>query len=280
MTPLTDKEYSFIKNLIYDKSRIDLGDNKRELVSSRLGKRLRATQKNSYQEYLKFLQTDNSGTELTHLIDAISTNHTYFFREYKHFEFLDSTVLPWHSTQVKKSGKRPFKVWSCASSSGEEPYSLAVHLEEYAQKDKDFSWTIDATDISTNVLDKARKGIYAEERLKEVRKDQLANFFQKGTGKWDGHYRVKDPLRSQVNFHHLNLLQTKYPFQKPFDVIFVRNVMIYFDRETQEQLVNQLHNILRPGGYLMIGHSESLTNIRHPFQTMKPAIYRKNETSR
>ncbi|MEM9400377.1 MAG: protein-glutamate O-methyltransferase CheR [Verrucomicrobiota bacterium] len=275
MGNLTDKEYQYICNLIYQNSRISLGEHKRELVTARLGKRLRATQKSSYAEYLDFLQTDSSGEELTHLVDAISTNHTYFFREIKHFEFMNETVLPWISSVLKKEGKRPARVWSAASSSGEEPYSVSITLNEHIKKDPAFDWELEATDISTRVLKKAMQGIYPMDRIRDVRRDLLTSYFQKGTGDWDGYYRVKEEIRNKVKFTHLNLLSTNYPFNKLFDVVFCRNVMIYFDRPTQEQLVGQIFKHLRPGGYLMIGHSESLTGVNHPFQNLKPAIYRK-----
>ena len=185
------------------------------------------------------------------------------------------TILP----TVVKAGERgraqSFRVWSAASSSGEEPYSIAIQLHDFFSRQPGWDWKIDATDISTRILEKARAAIYPEDRLKEVPSEWMRPCFQKGTGEWEGHYRVRTAVREKVEFHHLNLLQPTYPFNQLFNVIWCRNVMIYFDRETQEQLVNKLAERLVPGGWLLIGHSESLTGLKHPLKAIKPAIYQK-----
>jgi chemotaxis protein methyltransferase CheR len=269
---LSDQDYERIRRLVYEHSRIDLGENKKELVTARLAKRLRATGIADYAAYCRHVEGRAGVEELTHLIDAISTNHTFFFREIKHFDFMRETVLP---SALKTEPRRQFRMWSAASSSGEEPYSVAIQLDDYFSRQPGWSWKVEATDISTKILAKARDGIYPTDRLREVPPEWMRTYFQKGINEWEGHYRVKTELSSRVRFTHLNLLSTSYPFQDLFHVIWCRNVMIYFDRTTQEQLVNQLAAKLMPGGWLFIGHSESLTGIRHPLKAVKPAIYQK-----
>lgn len=275
MQALTEKEYQFICDLIYKNSKIALGPNKKELVSARLSKRLRAYQITNYSDYCTLLKSPEGGEELVHLVDAISTNHTYFFREIKHFEFLNERMLPEWSRKAKDNNRKTIRIWSCASSSGEEPYSIGITLEEYVRSHPGLDWSLETSDISTRVLGKARDGIYAADRLREVKPEFMSRYFQKGTGTWEGYFRVKEAVRSKVRFHHLNLLQPMYPFQTMFDTIFCRNVMIYFDRATQEELIDKLYQLLEPGGYLMIGHSESLTGIKHSFVPVQPAVYLK-----
>ena len=218
------------------------------------------------------LRSPAGGEELRNLIDRISTNHTHFFREIKHFEFLGETLLP---AWKKANPNGTFRIWSAASSSGEEPYSLAIYLAEKLAPAAAGEWIVEATDISTRVLEMARRGVYETERIGNISPEWLRRYFQKGVGDWEGHFRIKDELRQRVNFHHLNLLQGQYPFNKPFDVIFCRNVMIYFDRATQTDLIGQLSERLVPGGYLMVGHSESLSGIKHSLKLVQPAVYMK-----
>jgi len=271
---LADKDFSFLCQLIYTQSRIRLGPDKRTLVSSRLAKRLRQLQLSGYHEYCELLRSPAGEEELRFLIDRISTNHTYFFREMKHFDFLREKVLPqWQArSQVKKE---MFRVWSAACSSGEEPYSLAIHLAEHLAPAGPNTWRIEASDISTRVLEIAERGVYDGEKLEGISQELLRRHFQKGVREWLGHYRIKDELRQRVGFHQLNLLEANYPFGRPFDVIFCRNVMIYFDRPTQESLIEYLAERLVPGGYLMVGHSESLSGIKHSLRLVQPAIYLK-----
>lgn len=272
---LSDLDYETVRKLVYEHSRIDLGANKKELVTARLSKRLRATGIPSLNDYVKLVSTRAGEDELVHLIDAISTNHTFFFREIKHFEFMTSNCLPETVARGQKSGDREFRLWSAASSSGEEAYSIAIQLDDYFSRQPGWNWLIQATDISTKILEKAKQAVYPLERVRDVRPEWLRQYFQKGINQWEGHYRVKEELRNKISWHHLNLLQPNYPFQKPFHCIWCRNVMIYFDRPTQEILVQKLYDLLVPGGYLMIGHSESLTGIKHPYKAVKPAVYLK-----
>jgi chemotaxis protein methyltransferase CheR len=266
---MRDSEFEFIRNVVYQRSRIHLSADKRELVSARVGKRLRATKTGSLGEYCTLLQSPCAEEELGHLIDAISTNHTFFFREIAHFEFLRDRAIP---ALTARGGNRKFYVWSSACSSGEEPYSIAMTLEECLGAKP---WHVEATDISGRILQRAAAAIYREETIRKLPPQTLRAHFQRGTGPQEGNFRVKAALRERVTFRQLNLLEGEPPFRDSFDVIFCRNVMISFDRPTQEELVARLARRLIPGGYLFVGHSESLTGIRHPLQSVKPAIYQK-----
>jgi chemotaxis protein methyltransferase CheR len=250
----------------------DTGDSKRELVSARLGKRLRATGLSSYGDYCQKLQKDPQSGELYHLIDAISTNHTFFFREVNHFNFLNQTILPEFAAR-KLGNSNSLRVWSCACSTGEEPYSVGISLQEFFERQPGLDWQIQCSDISTRVLDFAAKGIYDKERLKNVRPEWLRKYFQKGERQMDGYFRVRPELASKIKYQRVNLFAPSYPWNEKFHVIFCRNVMIYFDRQTQQELVGRLASHLLPGGYLLIGHAESLAGVQHPYQSIKPAIY-------
>jgi chemotaxis protein methyltransferase CheR len=271
---LGDEDFNFLRVLIYERSRINLGPEKRILITSRLAKRLRELRLNDYAEYCALLRSPEGEKELTFLIDRISTNHTHFFRELKHFEFLEKKFLPaWRAKPAARG--EPLRVWSAASSTGEEPYTIAIHLAEHLAAAGEGAWQIEATDISTRVLALAQQGVYEAERLTGVSPERVRRYFQKGVGEREGQFRVKAELRERVRFHHLNLLQPPYPFKQLFHVIFCRNVMIYFDRSTQETLVSQLTDWLVPGGHLLVGHSESLGNIKHCLKLVQPAVYLK-----
>jgi len=273
---IRDRDYEYIRKLVYERSRIDLGPDKRELVTARLNKRLRATKIPTIEEYCRILKDQPDNEEVSHLIDVISTNHTYFFRETEHFEYLQAKILP-EMLQRRKTTLWPcFNMWSAACSSGEEPYSIAITMADYMQKNRiDWSWHIEATDISSIVLQKARLGIYREDLVAKVPNEILHTYFQKGFGPQAGNYRVKPHLAETVTFHQLNILENDPPVPEPFQVIFCRNVMIYFDHPTQQELVQRLIRRLMPGGYLFVGHAESLTAIRHGLEVIRPAIYRR-----
>ena len=266
---MRDNEFEFLRTLVYERSRISLGPDKRELVSARVGKRLRATNMATLGDYCELLQSPNSEEELGHLIDAISTNHTFFLREIAHFDFLRQTAVP--ALAGRASGGK-FQVWSAACSSGEEPYSIAMTLAACLPQKP---WHIQATDISNRILARAQAAIYSGESVDRLPPDFVRTYFQRGIGPQDGNYRVRPELRERVSFHQLNLLEGEPPFSDLFQVIFCRNVMIYFDRQTQEELVGRLARRLVPGGYLFVGHSESLTPIRNSLLRVQPAIYQK-----
>ncbi len=270
---MRDSEYDFICSLVYEHSRISLGRDKRELVSARLGKRLRATNAPDVTAYCQLLKSPGAADEeLGHLIDAISTNHTFFFREIAHFDFLRKTIVPEMSARARAERWPRFNVWSAASSSGEEAYSIAITLADCLTS---WPWQIQATDISRRILARAQNAIYARESVERLEPDVIRTHFQRGFGPQEGYYRIKAALRDHVSFHHLNLLEGEPPFHDLFQVIFCRNVMIYFDRPTQEELVGRLSRRLVPGGFLLVGHSESLSHIRHPLRMLRPATYQK-----
>jgi chemotaxis protein methyltransferase CheR len=272
---ISAEAYKFIADLVYAHSRIRLGTDKQALVTGRLGKRLRALQLDSFEDYCEFLQSKNGAEELGPLVDLISTNHTHFFREIQHLDFLrDHILAEWIAKLIK--GRETFRFWSAACSSGEEPYTVAIVLAEYARKHGTYNWQIEASDISSRILERAQQGIYSEDRVKLPEPDWASRYFQKGSGAQAGLYRVKDSLRQAVKFHRLNLLQANYPVARDQHVIFCRNVMIYFDTATQQELVTKLLGQLAPGGYLIVGHSESLLGVKHALKTIKPGIYQKN----
>jgi len=271
LAPLTAREYEHIRKLVYDLSRINLGANKKELVTARLGKRIRALKLDSYRSYLAFLDSPKGQAELFHLIDAISTNHTYFFREEGHFEFLSKVALP---TLCQDKRPRALRLWSAACSSGEEAYSLGIHLTQELER-YGWDWKIACSDISTRILEKAQLGVFAADRLRGVTPSMQKRFFQKGYGQWEGFFRAAEDLRKRLSFARVNLVDASYPWSDQFDIVFLRNVMIYFDRETQEEVVNKIAQQLVPGGYLIIGQSESLTGVKHPYVTCRPSVYQK-----
>ncbi len=271
---LTSAAYEFIAAIIYEHSRIRLGPDKQALVNGRLSKRLRALGYDSFEAYCALLKSPAGAGEIGPLVDAISTNHTHFFREVAHVDFLRDQVLPEFGPALTRAGG-PVRVWSAACSSGEEPYTLAIVLAEFARTHGAMEWQITATDISTRVLAKAHAGIYKGETLHLPDPALLPRYFQKGSGESEGFFRVKDTLRRQIAFHQLNLLHGQFPFGERQHVIFCRNVMIYFDAPTQQELVTKLVEHLVPGGYLIVGASESLMAVKHPLRGVQPAIYRK-----
>jgi chemotaxis protein methyltransferase CheR len=192
-------------------------------------------------------------------------------REPDHFEFLVNTALP----QLLATGEKSFGVWSSACSSGEEPYTIAFYLAERYPFHAGWNWLVTASDVSTKVLEKARTAIYAEDRVSPVPREWLPRYFQRGVGRWDGHVRIKRAISERVAFRQINLIE-EYSHSHPFQVIFCRNVMIYFDRATQEQLVGRLSRFLQPNGFLIIGHSESLNGLKVPLRCIRPSIYQKS----
>ena len=243
----------YIIGIIYDRCRIRLHNGKEALIKARLGKRMRHHGFADLAEYCDFLQTHGNEDEFTLVVDALTTNFTNFLREQDHFEFMVEQGL----AAVLTKGQRRFNVWSAASSSGEEPYTIAMYLAEHFPLAQRWDWRITGSDISTKVLAKARLGVYAEERISKIPNDWLRKYFQKGMGQWDGHYRVQRSLAERVSFLQLNLIES-YAHAQPFELIFCRNVMIYFDDPAKAELEQRFVDQLAPGGHLYIGHSERL----------------------
>jgi chemotaxis protein methyltransferase CheR len=260
----------YISTLIYERCGICLHEGKHELIKARLGKRLRHYGLTCLSEYCELLQSKTDSSEIAQVVDALTTNFTHFLREEDHFKFLVTQALP----LTCEAGHKRFRVWSAACATGEEPYSIGFYLNEYYPPVAGWDWQILATDISTKALDKAQHGIYAEERVDAIPAEWLRKYFQKGHNQWTGHYKVKSPIRQRIVFQQLNLLGS-YNFTDTFTVIFCRNVMIYFDRPTQENLVRQLARHLTPKGFLLVGHAESLTGLSVPLRCWRPSIYQK-----
>jgi len=274
MANLSDKEFKLFSDLVYDAIGINLGSTKKELVRTRLGKRLRALNIPTFMGYYKYVTGDNK-EELTNLFDAISTNLTSFFREEKHFHFLSSKLLPDLAADKKMRGDKTIRVWSSACSSGEEPYSIAITMADYFRSERGWDIKILATDISTRVLDAAEKGVYRADRLKNVPPQALKTYFIKGRGDNEGSYTVNDHLRDMVYIRRINLLAQSWPFRRQFDFIFCRNVLIYFDKYTQTKVISRFFQYLQKGGYLFLGHAESLAGVDTPFEYVRPTVYLK-----
>lgn len=270
---LTDSLFQKFGALIYEKTGIYLKPEKKELLNARLGKRLRACGIGSFKQYYEYVLHDKSGEELINLIDCVSTNFTSFFREQSHFEFLTSTALP-SLMEDRKVSRKNLTFWSAACSSGEEPYTLAMVLENFFENHSGWHYKIMATDISTRVLAQARRGVYSYDRITKVPPLFLKKYFQKGVGKSEGYVKIKEMIRQKLSFDRFNLMG-HFPWQSELDVIFCRNVMIYFNRQTQQELVGKFYKALKPGGYLFIGHSESITSLNHNFEQRDATAYRK-----
>ena len=270
---LTKAEYALFRDLVYQHAGINLGDQKMHLVRARLGKRMREGGFKSYREYYNFVKGDTSGQELTILIDLISTNTTYLFREPRHFDFLRKTTEEW--IRDKRRKHHPIRIWSAGCSSGDEPYTIAMVMDDLARRHSGLEFKILATDISTRVLAKAREGIFEAQRVAKVPAAFKKRYLVPAREMGDNYFQIHPDLRRLVRFARLNLMDQRFPFRSKIDIIFCRNVMIYFDRPTQERLVARFSAVLADGGYLLIGHSESLNNVRHPLTYVMPTIYRK-----
>lgn len=260
---LSKKEFRHLKNLIYNTCGIDLHEGKLELLKSKLSKRMRVTNK-STREYLDYLHSNER--ELIEFIDTVTTNHSFFFRENSCIEyFIDQFTM-----HPQKSSKE-FKIWCAACSTGDEPYTVAVQL-----KDLNLHFSILATDISHSVLSIASRGIYRNDKIKNVPIPILHRFFKKGSRKYEGHIKVKDEIKKHIAFKKFNLI-SDIPSHNDFDVILCRNVMIYFDAKTSEKVVNKLYHSILPGGYFGIGNAESLMNLKHKFKNIHrvPSLYYK-----
>ncbi|MBV7316944.1 protein-glutamate O-methyltransferase CheR [Shewanella sp. NIFS-20-20] len=259
---MTDKNFEYIRTLAYQQTGIVLPERKKHMVYSRLCRRLRVLGLSDFNAYCRALEKDHQ--ELPNFINALTTNLTSFFRENHHFDFLRDVVM----AQWKKSGKKRIRVWSSACSTGEEPYSIAMTLQPLLNQSQ-LDIKILATDLDTNVLAKAQAGVYPQESLDNISPELIkASFSPLGN-----QYEVKQSLKDNIHFKQLNLLQP-WPMKGPFDVIFCRNVMIYFDTDTRKQIIARFRTLLSNDGYLIIGHSETLHHISEDFTLIGQTIYR------
>ena len=256
-----------IQSLMYQRFGIALADRKRDLVVSRLADRLRQRRLRSYEEYMRVVLGDGSGEELSAMVDALTTNFTSLYREPEHFDYLEKAVLP----QLR--GQSSISIWSAGCASGEEPYSIACWLMEKLQTPRPETLIL-ATDISGRALKAAQQGAYAEQTFRGLGPAWRRQFLLRGEGRWEGWYRFKPVVRQQVRFKYLNLNE---PFSSAglFDIIFCRNVMIYFDQPTRDGLLARLAQQLRPGGYFLPGHAESLSPELHGMKRVHTAVYKK-----
>ncbi len=271
---LTDEEFKKLSSLIYKESGIKLPPVKKVMLQCRLQKRLKHLGINSFKAYIDFLFSgDGFDSEIIHMLDVVSTNKTDFFREPSHFEFLSQELLP----QLYESSNKSlnFRVWSAGCSSGEEPYTLAMVLFEFAETHQGFNFSIFATDISTRILQTAIDAIYKEEKVEGIPLSLKRKYMLRSKDRQNPTIKMAPHVRAKVTFARLNLMDDYYDTKEVFDIIFCRNVLIYFDRNTQEAVINKLCQRIKPNGYLILGHSESILNMNVPLKQIKPTIYRK-----
>ncbi len=277
---LSRKDYELFRALVYRESGISLGDEKMQLVKGRLAKRIRNGDFKSFGQYYEHVVNDTSGEELSQLLDAISTNTTHLFREANHFDFLREIVEKWASAKKRDADGKTLRIWSAACSSGEEPYSIAMVAHRVLRQVPGLSVKILATDISTRMLARARAGRYRIEAAEKVPADLCKTYFRQVQDANQPTIEAVPEIRQTITFSRFNLMDPTFPFKKGFNVIFCRNVMIYFDSATQETLVNKFAMHLHPGGHLLIGHSESLNRIKQPLTYLRPTIYQNGKTAR
>ncbi|MFW6428656.1 MAG: CheR family methyltransferase [Desulfosalsimonas sp.] len=264
---LDENTFQQFADLIYNEAGIHLAEHKQALVSARLGKRMRKLRINDFDQYYRYVVNDKTRAELSRLLDAISTNVTHFYREPDHFDVLASVVRRWED-----SGQKRFRVWCAAASTGEEPYTIALTLAESLNDLRDIK--ILATDISVSVLEVARRGEYEAKKLEKISGRLTGKYFTSAGGRGSEKvYRVNDYIKNMITFAWLNLADPPFPMRGPLDVIFCRNVMIYFDNAVRRRLLEEMHRLLRPGGYLMVGHAESLSGLALGFKSVRPSVY-------
>ena len=267
----TDTDFQSVRDLVSKNTGISLSEAKRDMVYSRLTRRLRELNLQRFSDYLAFICGDGGDDELIQFTNAITTNLTSFFREKHHFEYLAETLLP--ELMKRNADQRKIRIWCCAASTGEEPYSIAMVVKETIPKHSDWDVKILATDLDTNVLATAKEGVYPVDRIKDISAHRQRRFFLKGSGKQQGHVRVGSELRQLITYKKLNLMD-QWPLRGPIDIILCRNVVIYFTKDTQEILLERFSKLVAPQAHLFMGHSESLNNVTDQFELLGKTIYR------
>lgn len=275
MMNITDAEFSLIRDLVYERFGITLSDQKKGLVVGRLQKILRQRGIANFKTYYDQLVADKTDQAISELANQITTNHTFFFREADHFDFFRDTILPETVERHKKVNSKDLRFWCAAASSGEEPYTIIISMMEYFGRDYD-NWDIGllCTDISEKALVQAKQAVYDKTRLQGVPPTILQRYFKQIDG---NSWAANEKLKKEAVIRRFNLMNKTLPFKKPFDCIWCRNVMIYFDNETKIDLVNRMYKHTVKGGYLLIGHSETLGRDQTPWKYVRPAVYRKEE---
>lgn len=271
---LSDSDFSRVSRVVYDHCGINLKADKRELVQSRLAKQIRKSSFTTYEDYLDHVLSDSKQQDFIHFIDCLSTNLTSFFRENQHFDYLRQILIPRLLQKAPSSNRVRIRCWSAGCSSGEEPYSLAMTLAECVPAFQRSDVKILASDISSRMVHAARTGLYPEARLTGVPPSVRNKYFETRSEAGGRSYSARKELRNLLVFKQINLMKS-WPITTGVDFIFCRNVMIYFDKPTQQKLVNRFYDVLSPGGMLFIGHSESLSGTKHPFGYIAPTIYQK-----
>lgn len=274
---LNNRDFQKLSSLIHDECGIKMPEAKKIMLESRLKKRLRALEMASFRDYCEYLVSpEGMEHELPEMIDTVTTNKTDFFREPRHFEFLGNIVLPDLIASSGAGARRGLRIWSAGCSTGEEPYTIAMALADARlQKYPGLDFNIEATDICARVLASAQKGIYKEERAAPVPPHFKKNYLLRSKDRSRGLVRVAPEIRAMVSFRKLNLMDGDFGFKSPVDIIFCRNVIIYFDKPTQEGLLGRLCKNLLPGGYLFMGHSETLNGLHAPLVSVGPMVYKK-----
>jgi chemotaxis protein methyltransferase CheR len=269
---MSDKDFKRLSQFITEHAGIKLPDVKKVMLQSRLQKRLRELNMDNYKEYVDFVFSEEGlQNEIIHMLDVVSTNKTDFFREPVHFEFLEKNVVPEYARQFPLS--RQMKIWSAGCSSGEEVYTIAITLEESKEKYPGLNYRILGTDISTDILQRAINAVYKEEKVETVPDKLKKKYLLRSKDRKLKKVRVISDLRNKASFKRLNFMDTTYNIAEEFDVIFCRNVLIYFNRDTQEKVINRLCTKLHKGGYFFIGHSESIMGMDVPLKQIKPTIF-------
>jgi len=270
---LSTKDFQRLRALILTEAGIQLSDDKRTMLEARVKRRLRALSMESYADYCRYLFSREGGLkEMVPLIDVVTTNKTDFFREPRHFDFMRERAM---AEMEERAGGRTALIWSAGCSSGEEPYTLAMVLSEYAAQRSGFRFRILATDISTQMLDKAQRAVYPDDVVEPVPAPLLRKYFLRSRDRSAGRVKVVPELRQTVEFQRLNFMDSIYTVCDRVDAIFCRNVLIYFNRATQQEILSKLCRHLLPGGYLFVGHSESLHDMILPVVPVAPALYRR-----
>jgi len=272
---ISNADFGRLRHLIYTQAGINLSPDKKTMLELRIRRRLRSLNLNSYDEYCKYLFEGNGQRdELVHLIDVVTTNKTDFFREPDHFDYLTQKALP--DLIARNESGRPVFVWSAGCSTGEEAYTLAMVLSEYAERHPGFRFQVLATDISTTVLEKASLAVFNREAVRPVPPEFRKKYFMRSRDPKSNRLRVVPELRRVVEFRRLNFMDAEFGLAQKLDMIFCRNVIIYFDRPTQQRILQKLAAQLVPGGYVFVGHSESLHSMDVPLTPVAPALYRSN----
>ncbi len=273
---LSDREFQRFSGFIYDHTGIKMPPVKKTMLEARLQKRLKANSIASFEEYADFVFSQQGrASELIHLIDVVTTNKTDFFREPAHFDFLVKTALPAILDSRGNSVREPVRIWSAGCSTGEEPYTMAMVLSEFAAGMPDFRVAITASDICTQVLQTAKTAIYPEERTDPIPLNFKRKYLMRSREKTKSLVRIAPQVRSLVSFRRINFMDDDFGISEKMDIIFCRNVVIYFDKPTQQTLMRKFHKQLKPGGYLFIGHSETLSGLDVDFKAVASTVYRK-----